>query len=272
VIAAHAPEVCSLIDDLAAEQNSLDQVIAGVSGQEWTRPTASAGWTVLDQIAHLALVDEFARIAVADPAGFEAIRHEAAADEAAFEAETAARGRALSGDQLREFWQQARTECLRLLYQTETDARLGWFGPPMGLRSFVTARLMETWAHGEDVAEALGVSRPPTDRLGHIAHLGVLTRRWSLSSHGMDAAGPEIGVELILPSGRRQHWGPPDREERVTGTVLDFCLVVTQRRHWTRTGLQVQGQTAKQWMEVAQAFAGPPTTAAINRGERNNKS
>jgi uncharacterized protein (TIGR03084 family) len=142
-------------------------------------------------------------------------------------------------------------------------ARLPWYGPPMGVLSFVSARLMETWAHGQDVCDALGVERVPTARLRHIAHLGVRARPFSYVVRGREVPPGRIDVAVIGPEGDEWRWEIGDAEEggdvaTVCGTAIDFCLVVTQRRNVADTELQVEGELAEDWISVAQAFAGPP--------------
>ena len=136
--------------------------------------------------------------------------------------------------------------------------RLPWYGPEMSPASSVTARLMETWAHGQDVVDTLGVERPATNRLRHVAHLGVRALPYSYSVRRLRQPTEPIRVELAAPEGGSQwSWGPADAVNRVTGEALDFCLVVTQRRHTLDTALVVTGPTAQQWISIAQAFAGP---------------
>ncbi len=129
----------------------------------------------------------------------------------------------------------------------------------MGGKSFLTARLMEAWAHGQDVVDAVGGNRPATDRLRHIAQLGVITRGWSYANRRMEAPEADVDVVLAAPSGATWTWGPGDAADAVRGSAEDFCLVVTQRRHADDTGLQLVGDAARDWMVRAQAFAGPPT-------------
>jgi uncharacterized protein (TIGR03084 family) len=136
----------------------------------------------------------------------------------------------------------------------------------MSVRSFVTARIMETWAHGQDIADTLSVNRAPTDRLRHVAHLGVSTRNWSYVVRGLPPNQAPVIVELAGPSAPTWRWGPDEAEDRVDGTALDFCLVVTQRRHWQDTGLRVRGEAAREWMTIAQAFAGRATEVRPGRG------
>jgi uncharacterized protein (TIGR03084 family) len=136
-------------------------------------------------------------------------------------------------------------------------AKLPWYGPPMSAASMATARLMETWAHGQDIADALGVRRTPTARLRHVAHIGVRTRDFAYLNRGLPAPAEEFRVELMGPDGELWTWGPPDSPQRVTGPVLEFCLLVTQRVHLADTALVAVGPDAEQWLTIAQAFAGP---------------
>ena len=129
-----------------------------------------------------------------------------------------------------------------------------------------TARFMETWAHSLDVHEALGATPEVTDRIRHVAHLGVRTRGFSFAGHGLEAPTDELRVELVAPSGELWLWGPEDAEQRVGGTALDFCLLVTQRIHRDDTDLVATGADAEQWLRIAQAFAGPVGEGRAARG------
>ena len=250
-------------DDLLAEQVALDDVLARLDEDQWSSPTASPGWVVADQVAHLALTDGAAALAITSPERFAAIRTEfvdaVAEGPRAADAFTRDVGRDRTPGRLLAGWRAARA-ALEAASAGLTDAdRLEWFGPPMGARSFLTARLMETWAHGQDVVDAVGASRPPTDRLRHVVHLGLMTRTWSFRNRGLAEPEADVAVALVAPSGARWSFGPDAVPDRVTGTAEDFCLVVTQRRHVDDTDLVVEGAAARDWMLVAQAFAGPPT-------------
>ncbi|MCX0270363.1 TIGR03084 family metal-binding protein, partial [Nocardia zapadnayensis] len=147
------------------------------------------------------------------------------------------------------------------------DAKVPWFGPPMRPGSMATARLMETWAHGQDVADALGVSREPTDRLRSVAHIGVRTRDFAYTVRELPVPATEFRVELRAPSGELWSWGPVEAPERVTGPALDFCLLVTQRRHPDDLALRTTGAEAARWLTIAQAFAGPPGSGRAPAGK-----
>ena len=136
--------------------------------------------------------------------------------------------------------------------------KLLWFGPPMSAASMATARLMETWAHGLDVADALGAPPSATARLKSIAHLGVRTRNFAYSVHGQTPPAEEFRVELTAPDGGLWAWGPDAAAQKVSGPALDFCYLVTQRRPRATLALTAQGADAEHWLGIAQAFAGPP--------------
>jgi len=136
--------------------------------------------------------------------------------------------------------------------------RLPWFGPSMSAASMATARLMETWAHGNDIAEALGVPHPATSRLRHVAHLAVRTRDFAFTLHGRTPPPDPFLIRLTAPDAAIWSWGPADAAQRVEGPALDFCLLATQRRHRLDTALVATGPDADSWLDIAQAFAGPP--------------
>ena len=151
----------------------------------------------------------------------------------------------------------------------EPDRRLNWFGPPMSPASLATARLMETWAHGLDVAEALGQQPVPTDRLRHIARLAVRTRDFAFRLHGLAVPAEEFRIELTAPDGARWQYGPAEAAQTVTGPAFDFCLLAVQRRHRSDLALVAAGPDAEAWLEIMQAFAGPPGTGRRARARRN---
>ena len=246
--------------DLAAEHAALDAVVADLDHAAWDTPTASPRWAVRDQIGHLAYFDEAATTAITEPERFAADLAEAlGGDVTAFLAGTEEGGRTLPPSDLLAWWRAQRAALLTAAAPLDPRTRVPWYGPSMGARSFVTARLMETWAHGQDVVDALGASRPATDRLRHVADLGVRTRAFSYVVKDRPAPDGEVRVELVGPSGETWTWGDPEAPERVTGPAEDFCLVVTQRRHPGDTALVTEGDLAAEWLSIAQCFAGGPS-------------
>ena len=249
--------------DLLAEQADLDAVVADLSDQEWARPTPSPGWTVADQIGHLMYFDGTAATAITDPEAFTAtvvrLMEGMASAESTGTDPTLDAARAMTPAELIEAW---RTNRLRLAEVSSTLAdgdRVVWYGPSMGAKSFLTARLMETWAHGQDVVDALGTSRPPTDRLRHIAQLGYITRGWSYLNRRLEIPDVAVRRRTDRPDRRRLAVRPRRRDGIGRRPGRGFCLVVTQRRHVDDTALIVTGDAARDWMLKAQAFAGTPT-------------
>lgn len=261
-------DVQSLAADLAAEQDALDALVAALTDEQWQLLTPSSGWTVADQVGHLTYFDGTATTAIEDPAAFAASRDQLvqATLDGAASAEDLTLGayRAMAAPALLEAWRENRRGLARAAATLTDDVRVEWYGPSMSAKSFLTARLMETWAHGQDIvdtAREAGVTtgREPTDRLRHIAQLGVITRRWSYVNRGLEVPDGDVRVELLAPSGEAWTWGPEEAADAVRGPAEDFCLVVTQRRHPNDTRLEAVGDVARDWLVHAQAFAGAPT-------------
>jgi uncharacterized protein (TIGR03084 family) len=252
--------LAALIDDLAAEHEALDAVVEGIPDDAWDTPTPSPGWRVRDQIGHLAFFDQRAQMAITDTDAFIAERDAALEDFTSFGELAGRLGRDYTGLLLLSAWRTARALSLDAIGAVPDGMRIPWYGPPMSALSFATARLMETWAHGQDVVDALGASRPASDRLRHIAYLGFSTRGWSYAVRGLDAPTEPVRVELVLPGGEPWAAGDESAPDRVIGAAEDFCLVVTQRRNVADTSLQLEGPLAQEWMAIAQCFAGGPTT------------
>ena len=235
--------------------------VAGSTRPAGRTPTPAAGWDIATQIAHLpgptrspscrAPTDkaDVGRLVIGGAqrpgrATSTRRRHEVAR---------------LAPEALLARWRAARGRSARRCASCPTGQKIPWFGPPMSAASMATARFMETWAHGQDVHDALGVEPEPTDRIRHVAHLGVRTRDYAFAVHGLDAAGRGVpGRADRAVAETLWTWGPEDAAQPVTGSAYDFCLLVTQRVHRDDTDLVAVGEDAEQWLEIAQAFAGPP--------------
>ena len=251
-------DMAALLADLKAESADLDAMITPLAPEQYLAPTPAAGWCISDQVSHLAFFDEAALLAATDPAQFKIEAAQMMARGAGFPDEVAERHRATPGPELRDWLLRARRELVAGFASVDPGARLPWYGPDMSAASSVTARLMETWAHGQDIADALGVTRPPTPRLRHIAHIGVAAMGFSFVLRGRRAPSKPVRVEVGAPDGSTWMWGPEDAADVVAGPALDFCLVVTQRRHPADTALTAAGPVATEWVSIAQAFAGAP--------------
>ena len=246
-----------VLADLAAESGRLDALVADLPEAGWRTPTPAPGWDVATQIAHLAWTDEAAHAAATDTERWDALVLEAISDP-----EHAVNGAALAGgraapEALLTRWRTARTGLAEALRAYPAGQKMPWYGPPMSATSMATARFMETWAHSLDVHQAFGAEPEVSDRIRHVAHLGVRTRGFAFSVRGLDPPTEEFRVDLTAPSGDLWSWGPEDASQTVTGSAYDFCLLVTQRIHRGDTALVATGPGADRWLDIAQCFAGP---------------
>lgn len=251
------PDLNELCDDLAAEHAALDLLLEPLDGARWATPTPAQGWTIRDQIAHLYFGDNRALLTATDPAAFVAQRAVEYVDKSKFAQAMVGPELGSDGASVYAAWTHERAAFVAVYRTLDPKVRVEWYGPPMSPLSKVTARIMETWAHGQDVADALGSTREPTDRLRHIAHIGVGARRFSYTINGLDVDDTPVFVELTAPSGATWSWGDPTAHDSVRGPALDFCLVVVRRRHLADTALVAEGATAAAWLAIAQAYAGP---------------
>ncbi len=248
----------ALLEDLSTETDSLLERLNRAGDGVWDRPTPAPGWTVRDQLTHLAYFDEAAVLAAVDPSAFNAGKEDALRDVDAFTASVARQYSSLSGEQVLEWFSRARAELASVYLPLDPESRVPWYGPDMRPASAVTARLMETWAHGQDIVDGMGQRRSHSPGLRHVAHLGVRTLPNSFRARALPIPDSPVRVELTAPDGELWVWGPPGVADEVRGPALDFCLVVTQRRHIDDTRLDTTGPVAMEWMSIAQAFAGPP--------------
>ncbi|MDI3422149.1 TIGR03084 family metal-binding protein [Streptomyces luteolus] len=262
------PDPVYVLDDLRDESAGLDALVGELGPEEWAGATPAPGWSVAHQIAHLAWTDRAALLAATDAEGFAREVEKAAAAPESFVDDGAEELAVLPPGELLARWRDGREELQRVLRARPAGERLPWYGPPMSVTSMATARLMETWAHGQDVADALGVHREPTARLRHIAHIGVRTRDFAFGVRGLPVPAEEFRVELDSPDGQLWAYGPEEAPQRVTGSALDFCLLVTQRAHRDDLDLRAEGADADRWLDIAQCFAGLPGKGRAPGGAR----
>jgi uncharacterized protein (TIGR03084 family) len=247
----------ALVNDLHAESTALGAVLDQLRPEQWLLATPADGWSIADQVSHLAYFDDRTLQSLMDPEGFRNAAAVLVAGGDDFPDRVAAEHRDRAASDLLDWFRSARRALIDGYRAMGPELRLPWYGPDMSPASSVTARLMETWAHGQDIVDTLDIQRRATGRLRHIAHIGIRALPYSYSVHHLPVPTDPIRVELAAPDGQTWSWGPQGAYDRVTGEALDFCLVVTQRRHRADTALVVKGPTAAQWMAIAQTFAGP---------------
>lgn len=251
----------SQAQDFLAESEALHAAIADLDDAGLRQTTQFKGWTIEDVLVHLHFWNRGADLAARDAAAFQEViggamtsLKETGSLRSTENATIAARGTAL-----RDAWIDLVRDMAPRWAEMDPKTRLIWVGPSMSARSFMTARQMETWAHGMEIFDTLGLSRRNRDRIRNIVILGVNTFGWSHQVHGLPVPDTMPKLDLTAPSGALWEFGDA-AGGRITGTATDFAAVVTQTRALADTGLQVQGALAETWMANAQCFAGPPET------------
>ena len=247
--------------DFRDESETLYQLLAPLSDADFERPTQFKGWTLHDVVSHLHAWNWAADLGLHDPTGFVDFRAKLLA-----EMGKGRRIRAVESDWLDGAKNRARVEQWREFYvamaerfaAADPKQRVAWVGPDMSVRSSISARLMETWAHSQEIYDTLGSECPATDRLKNIADLGVRTFGWAYVNRGRAVPSPVPNVRLTAPSGAIWEWNEEERDNRVEGPAVDFCKIVTQTRNVADTTLRVTGPVAADWMTIVQCFAGPP--------------
>jgi uncharacterized protein (TIGR03084 family) len=250
--------VAPLAEDLAATQDELAALLAALAPDAWDLPTPAPGWMVRHQVHHLAFGEELGALAVDDPAAFGEELTRLLADLSAVEAAQGADADD-SPEDLAARWRANAERLRQAVLRQPADRRISWITGPMSRASFLTARVMETFAHGHDIAVATGRSLDASRALAHVAHLGVATRAFSYANRGLAVPDGDVRVELEDGAGVRRSWGPADSAEVVEGPLLDFCLLVTRRVHRADTALVTSGPLGEEWLAIAQCYAGPPS-------------
>ena len=256
-MAVSIPDLCvDLVAETDVVRACLDEGVRRLGAAAGATPTPAAGWDVRDQIAHLLFFDRAMTTAVVDPAAFAEQRARLMADPQGIAEGAAAMSRSMALDDVVALFADARSVLMDAFRAADESMRVPWYGPAMSLGAALTSRIMETWAHGQDVFDAFGLAHPVTRALRQVAHIGVRALPNSYRTRGLDVPDVPVRVELAGDHGELWEWGDADAADRVTGSAVDFCLVVTQRRHVDDTSLVRIGPVATEWMTIAQAFAG----------------
>ena len=248
----------SVLADLEAESDQLDAIVAGLDDDGWTTATPAPGWDVAHQVAHLHWTDIASLAAIEGGEAFAAHMKGAIENPTGYVDAEADRLAALAPQDLLSAWRDGRQQLAAALRAVPDGEKIAWFGPPMSPASMATARLMETWAHSRDVAEAFGIELPRSARAKHVANLGFRTRGFAYLVRGREVPSVPVRVELVGTDGETWAWGPEDAENRVTGNGYDFALLATRRRTRDDVDVVAHGAAAEEWLDIVQAFAGLP--------------
>jgi len=266
-------------EDFREESRVLAACIARQPQEIYGMQTQFKGWTVEDVLGHLHFFNAAAAAALEGPSAFHTMMGPALERLDAGQSILSLQRpwlNGLGGAALFEAWMQGSEQLADAFAQADPKSRVCWVGPDMSALSAVTARQMETWAHGQAIFDLLGAMRPESDRIRNIVHLGVVTFGWSFQVRGQEVPPVPPQVRLEAPSGEVWSWNAPDEANRIEGQAVEFAQVVTQVRNLADTGLRVTGATAGAWMAQAQCFAGPPETppapgtryAMVGQGQR----
>lgn len=256
----------TLWTDTADESAALFDVLRHLSPSDWNSPTGCVPWTIGDQISHLAWNDDATVRALTQPEAFVATRATTPEGIQAMVDAVIVDHHAMEGAALLDWFQSARGSLLDAFRVAEPKARMPWYGPDMSVTSKLTARFMETWAHGWDVIDALHQTYEPTDRLRHVVFLGLQALPNAFTTHLRPVPNEAVRVNVVLPGGTHLTIGPPDVTNIVEGSGFELALVVTQRRNVDDTSLRAVGAVAEAWLTIAQAFAGPAGTKRTSHG------
>ena len=249
----------SEIVDFVAEVDELAALLEQLPAAAWSIVTQFKSWTINDVVLHLFASDQMGQASLESAEAFTALRSDMLRVRQAglsMIEETRLRFPGLNGRRLLDAWRNQVHQLATGLDAHDPKFRVAWSGPGMSVRTFATARQMESWAHGSEIYDALSVDRVEQDRIQNIAILAAKTFGWSFSNRGLAVPDVVPYVELTSPSGLTWQWNQPHTGEAVIGGAAAFCAVATQIRNVQDTDLRVHGEISAQWMAIAQCFAG----------------
>jgi uncharacterized protein (TIGR03084 family) len=244
--------------DLKGEGQALDQIVAGLDTSQWDLPTPAPGWTIKHQVAHMSSIALIAGMAASNPEQFTKVA--AGAEQDFDQAVQALLTPYLSAppDKLLTRWRSERDGAAQALAALPPDQIVPWVVRSIPAGVLACAGIMELFAHGQDIADAIGLHRQYTDRIGHLAWFATRNRDFGYQVRGLTPPDVPFRYELTAPSGASWEFGPADAENQIAGPAVDFCLLVTRRRHPDDLALRVTGDLARHWVTIAQAYRGSP--------------
>lgn len=245
------------ISALTAECDELDALLAGLDDQQWALPTPAPGWTIAHQVAHLAATFRMAGLAASDPDGFHDLMRRLDNDFTVNVANALSQYLSDPPEVLFDRWRAERSTAVKALASVPGDQLVPWLVNPLPPSILAMAGLMEAFAHGQDIADALGIHRTRTDRLKFLVAFAVRTWDFGYLARGEAKPDVEFGFDITAPSGAQWQFGPPEATQRISGPAEDFCLLVTRRRHRDDLAVTAVGPDADHWLDIAQAYRGP---------------
>lgn len=246
--------------DFRDESDAVFSLLDALDDDAWETPTQFKAWTINDVLAHLHFGNYAADLSFRDRFAFrEFVAYFASGSKAQGHlAFTHVWLEGLHGRALLQHWRDFSLEMAERFTSADPKQRVEWFGPDMSVRSSITARQMETWAHSQALYDVLGRTRTDTDRIRNVVVMGVNTFGWTFKNRKLPVPADVPHLRLRAPSGAVWEWNPSSENNRIEGSAVEFCQVVTQVRNVADTALRISGDTATAWMTMAQCFAGPP--------------
>jgi uncharacterized protein (TIGR03084 family) len=248
-----------VVTALAAQQNELSGLMDGLSDSGWHAPTRCDGWDVADVVLHLAQTNEMAigsasgRFAAVVAELAEGVGSASSVDEGAARMVESARGGSTA--ELLARWTSGAARLLDVLDGMDLSTRVTWVAGELSARTLATTRLAETWIHTGDVAGALGVELPPTDRLRPIARLAWRTLPYAFASAGRTMRGP-VAFRLMSPGGEAWDFVPDDPAVTiVSGPATELCAVAARRIDPAATSLRGEGPDADDVLALVRTYA-----------------
>ncbi len=251
-----------ILSDLVAEQQALDQFLQRISERQWNLPTSAPGWSIKDTVSHLAYTEQFAARVIEQ--GPSVIKKAKLGDIDEWTALGVKEGRGMRYQQVIEWWRNSRADVVDALSRMDGSDRVHWVAGDMSARAFATLRLMETWAHGLDIKDAMeGLltfdeeEEDPTADTSRIRHIAWLAHR--MLPYAFSEAGekfPQAGIRLELMGPRYARWvyGPDDAEDVIKGVAGEWCRIAVQRLDHGATSLKAEGTNAETALRVVRTY------------------
>ena len=245
--------------DFRDECNAVYSILENLKEQDYEMPTQFKGWTFNNVIGHLHVWNYAADISLKDGdewknfanSAMQALGSGSSMNE--FE-QTITKG--IKGPELLSMWKEYYNDMTERFAVADPKKRVKWMGPDMSVRSSISARHMETWAHAQELYDSLGLDRINEDRIKNIVIIGNNTFKWCFTVHKKTLPSIKPYLKLISPSGAIWEYNEPSKEHKIEGLAEEFCQVVTQVRNIKDVNLKLTGSIADEWMSVAQCFAG----------------
>ena len=240
--------VRTILSDLVAEQQSLDQYLQKIPVHDWSIPTAVQGWDIRDTVSYLAHFEELAALTVTGEPPPDSYS-DAYAD---LVSDGIQRGRDIRPQDVIEWWRQGRAKLIEPLSEMTSSQLTPWFNGSVSAKTVAAYRLTETWNYGLDIYEAMGDEYEDTTRIRHICELGWATLPAQFEYRG--EPHPPIRLEVIGPQYYKWVYGEEDTPHRIKGNASDWARVAVHRLAPSDTQLHCTSEVAERALELVSVY------------------